>query len=203
MIRDITLHLPHGPLHGQFCAPETPRGLVLIVRAHHTPADAALAEQFANQGYATLTVELLSLQEAQFADATQNVPRLATRLLDFLDLARQDGDMQSLPLYLMASGDTTPAAIRAAAQRDTQIWALACHGGIVDRAGLQALQLLVAPLVMLFDADDELGPQAFTRASRHFCCPHEMHRLEQGGSDGHTILCEWFAHHGNDPRKDR
>ena len=202
MIRDITLRLPHGPLHGQFCAPEVPRGLVLIVRAHHAPADAALAGQFVNRGYATLTVELLSLQEAQFADATQNVPRLAARLLDYLDLVRQDGDMQSLPLYLVASGDTTPAAIRAAAQRDTQITTLACHGGIVDRAGLQALQLLVAPLLMLFDAEDDVGPQAFSRASRYFSCQHEMYRLEQGVSDCHAILCDWFARH-DDTRKDR
>ena len=192
MIRSITLQTPHGTLHGQLDRPEPARGLVLLARARHAPVDSVITANLAARGYAIFTIELLSGQEAQFADATQNVPRLAQRLLDVLDLIRHDGDMQDLPLAIFASGDTTPAALRAAARRDTQIKALACHGGIVDRAGLQALQLLVAPLLMLFDSDDAIGIGAFRRAASYLAAPHEMHLLN-GGEDPVIRVAAWLS----------
>ncbi len=194
MNRSLSIHTPHGPLHGQLNMPDHPRGLVLLARSHHAPADAAIAANFAAYDYATLTMELLSSQEAQFADATQNVPRLTQRLLDVLDLICQDGDMQDQPLAIYATGDTSPAALRAAAQRDTQVKVLACHGGLIDRAGLQALNLLVAPLAGIFDADDTTGKVAFQRAASHLNCPHETHSLDIG-QDPVSAAALWFSDH--------
>ena len=189
--RTITIQTPHGPLHGQLERPDAPRGIILLARAHHAPIDTLIAESLTWHGYAIFSGELLSSQEARFTDATQNVPRLTQRLLDILDLIRHDGDMQNLPLAIFANGDTTPAAIRAAAQRDTQVKALACHGGLVDHAGRQALELLVAPLLMLFDANDEFAPAAFRRASGYLSCPHEMQTLATG-EDPVIRIAEWL-----------
>lgn len=194
MNRSLSLHTPHGPLHGQLDIPDHPRGLVLLARSHHAAVDTVIAANLAARGYAILAMELLSSQETHFADATQNVPRLAQRLLNILDLIRHDGDMQDLPLAIYASGDSTPAAIRAAAQRDTQVRALACHGGLIDRAGLQALDLLVAPLLMLFDLDDEFGPPAFQRAAGHLNGAHETHRLDVA-EDPILRVAAWFSLH--------
>jgi len=194
MNRSFNLQTPHGPLHGQLELPEHPRGLILLARAHHAAVDTVIAANLAARGYAILAMELLSTQETHFADATQNVPRLAQRMLDILDLIRQDGDMQELPLGIFATGDSTPAAIRAAAQRDTQVKALACHGGLIDRAGLQALDLLVAPLLMLFDTDDEFGPQAFRRAAAHLHGVHETRRLDVA-EDPILRVAAWFSLH--------
>lgn len=192
MNRTITIQTPHGPLHGSLERPDEPRGLILLARAHHAPADLVIADNLAAHGYAILSIELLSTQEAHFVDATQNVPRLAQRLLDILDLARHDGDMQDLPLAIFSNGDTAPASIRVAAQRDTQVRALACHGGMIDRAGLQALELLAAPLLMLFNPDDEFAPPAFQRASSHLGCVHEMHVLDNG-EDPLVRIISWFG----------
>lgn len=180
MNRYITLHTPHGSLHGQLELPDNPRGLILIARAHHALEDAAISSSFAEFGHATLCMELLSAQEVQFADATQNVPRLTQRLIDILELIRNDGDMERLPLAIFASGDVAPAAIRAAAQRDLQVKAVACHGGLIARAGVQSLDLLAAPLLMLFDADDKIGQAACQRAGTHLTSPHAMQVLAIG-----------------------
>ena len=180
MIRHITLQTAHGSLHGQLERPDSPRGLILIARSHHAVADATIAANFAELGYATFAMELLSTQEMQFIDATQNVPRLTQRLIDVLDLIRHDGDMQALPLILFASGDVAPAAIRATAQRDAQVKALACHGGLIDRAGAQALELLIAPLLVLFDSGEAVGKSAYLRARSHLRSAHEMRELVQG-----------------------
>jgi hypothetical protein len=192
MNRYITLQTPHGSLHGQLERPDYPRGLILLARSHHVAVDTTIAANFAAYGYATFAMELLTAQEVQFVDATQNVPRLALRLIDILDMIRNDGDMQELPLAIFATGDIAPAAIRAAAQRDTQVKALACHGGLIDRAGAQALDLLIAPLLMLFDTDDDLGKTAYQRASAHLGGVHERQVMEIG-DDPTSPVAAWFS----------
>ena len=192
MIRHITLHTPHGSLHGQLDRPEYPRGLILIARAHRLTDDDPMVADLAAEGYAILTMDLLTAHELQFADATQNVPRLAQRLLDILDLIRYDGDMQDLPLGIYASGDVSPAAIRCAAQRDIQVKALACHGGLIDRAGLQSLELLVAPLLMIVEPDDELSPAAYQRAIAYLGGVHQECQLGLGGHPV-PVVTDWFA----------
>lgn len=194
MIRHIALHAPHGSLHGQLDLPENPKGLVLIARSHRVPEDDATIAGLAARGFALLAMDLLTAHELQFADATQNVPRLTQRLLDVLDLIRNDGDMQDLPLGIYANGDTTPAAIRCAAQRDIQIRVLACHGGLIDRAGLQALELLVAPFLMVVDDDDLLASAAYQRAASHLGCPHQLQTLA-AGEHPLSEVTDWFARH--------
>lgn len=194
MIRHITLHTPHGSLHGQLECPEHPRGLILIARAHRVPDDDSMVASLTAEGHAVLAMDLLTADELQFVDATQNVPRLAQRLLDILGLIRHDGDMQELPLGIYANGDATPAAIRCAAQRDAQVKALACHGGLIDRAGLQSLELLVAPLLMIFEPDDALSPAAYQRAVAYLGGPHEKRLLGPGEHPASSVT-GWFATH--------
>jgi len=192
MNRSISIHTQTGPLHGPSELPDEAHGLILLARSHHAPVDTAITANLAARGSAILAMELLTTQETQFVDATQNVPRLTQRLLDILDLIHHDGDMQDLPLGIFATGDSTPAAIRAAAQRDTQVRALACHGGLIDRAGLQALGLLSAPLLMLFDADDVVTRTAYLRAAPHLRGIHEMHVLDQA-EDPIMRVAAWFS----------
>lgn len=194
MFRTLNLHGEHGILPGQLELPESPRGLILVPRAQHTPTDDFLRGAFAEMHFAVLTIALLSSHELQFADASRNIPRLTQRLLDTLTLIRHDADMTSLPLAIFASGDLTPAALRATAQRDTQVRTLVCHGGLIDQAGLQYLTLLVAPLLMLFNSDDATGPLAWQRAQRHLACPSEV-RLVAPGEDQLPILLKWFSQH--------
>jgi hypothetical protein len=191
MNRFITLQTPHGSLHGQLELPDNAHGLVVVARAHHAAGDLAISSRFAEFGCATLTMELLTAREVQFVDATQNVPRLTQRLIDILDMTRKDGDMEKLPLVIYTSGDVAPAAVRAAAQRDTLVKAVACHGGLIDRAGAQALKLLIAPLLMLLDADDLIGKTAYQRAASHLGGIHAMQRVKIG-EDPAAPAAIWF-----------
>jgi hypothetical protein len=194
MNRHFALTTPHGTLHGALERPDRPHGLVLVARVHHGLADSVIAANLAAHGYAVLSMELLTAQETHFIDAAQNVPRLSQRLLEILDLIRDDGDTQDLPLALFATGETTPAAIRVAAQRDIQVRALACNGGLIDRAGRQALELLSAPLLMLFAADDEIDRAAFRRALPYLHAAYEE-RLLDPGEDAAQRVAAWLRLH--------
>jgi hypothetical protein len=189
--RRISIHTPSGPLHGQLERPDEARGLIIIARAHHAPVDLEYAAVLNQHGFATLTFELLSAHEIQFPDATQNIPRLTQRLLDLLDLTRHDHDMVDLPIAIFANGDTSPATIRASAQRDLQVKVVVCHGGMIDRAGLQSLKLLAAPLLSLFESDDAQGKTNYARAQPHLICPHQTHTLESF-DDPAEIAAKWF-----------
>jgi hypothetical protein len=62
---------------------------------------------------------------------------------------------------------------------------------MIDRAGLQSLKLLAAPLLSLFDSNDEQGKTNYARAQPHLTCPHQIHALENF-DDPAEIAAKWF-----------
>lgn len=192
MKRSLLLETPAGRLHGQLALPDNPKGLVLLPKPHRIAVDDAVATTFQQHGYAVLAMELLTEREMRFADATQDVARLTRRLLDLLDLIRRDGDMENQPCAIQVSDELVPAAIRVAAQRDRQILAVAACDGLIDKAGVQALELLAAPLLMLFRDEGELVSLAWQRALKYLSCPVEAHRLAVEENPAIPAI-RWFA----------
>lgn len=195
MRRAETLATPHGPLPLYLSAPDAPpRGLVLLALLPGDPRVPVLESALLTAGMAVLTPHLLSAAELNFPDSVHNVPLLTERILHLLEFATKDGDTLDLPVGLYGTGPLTPAAVRAAARRDVQVRAVVCHGGIVDLAGLQYLETLSAPLLMVFAAEDDHGPTAFRRASTHLTCPWESAVLIPGALDAEPVTA-WFARH--------
>lgn len=195
MNRSLALHTAsHGPLYGHLVFNADARALVLLIRSHLTAVDTPTAEKLADQGYAVFAMDLLTTQESQFPDATQNVPKLTQRLIEVLDFARRDPNLEMMPVGIFSTGDTSPAAIRAAAQRDTQIKALACHGGMIDRAGKQSLELLRAPVLVLSDPEDTLSSASYEHASPYLHVPHELRSLNPAEGPV-TQVAAWFSMH--------
>lgn len=194
MIHSLSLHTPSGQLYGQLACPPAARALILLAHTQHTAVDSVISANLATRGYAILAMSLLTAQESQFVDATQNVPRLSQRLIEILDFARNKPELAEMPIGIFATGDASPAAIRAAAQRDTQIQAVVCHGGLIDRAGRQALDFLAAPLLTLFDPDDVAGKNSCQLASHHLSVAHETHVLSPA-EDPVIRVAAWFGLH--------
>lgn len=191
MNRDFVLAASHGPLRGHLTLPPAPEGLVLAARLHDTLEPES---DLAAHRLAILSMPLLSESEMRFPDAAYNVPLLTQRILDLLELIRRDGDTESLPLGIFAAGHGAPAAIRAAARRDTQVRALACHGGLLDLAGLENLKLLAAPILMVTDPDDAASRTSFQRAASHISPPHRLLTLQPGEGPG-SHVAQWFWEH--------
>ena len=152
----IAIATAHGRLHGTLALPEQPSALVLL--AHCSPApDArhdALAAALHHSQLGTLTLDLLTSREERFADLHHDVSLLSRRLLEGLALLKQRmllGELPALPIGLFGAGDCSPVVLRVAALRDDDIFALVCHGGLIDLAGLVYLRTLAAPLLVLVD----------------------------------------------------
>lgn len=171
----ISIHTEHGPLHGQLTLPPDAAGLVVLAHAGLSPAshDEALAVILQHRGFATLTLDLLPHKEERFADVHNNVPLLAKRLLEGLNLVKRqmfNEEIPTLPLALCAAGYASPAIVRVAAQRDHDIAAVACRGGLIDLAGMLYLRSLSSPLLLLIGEMDSTLLASSQRAMNEVAC---------------------------------
>lgn len=158
-------------IHGYLAQPEQPRDLLLLAHTGFATVDDENRDFLLQQGHALLNCALLDEVEIRYPDAEHNVFRLGERLLQVLARLLLQPELHALPLVLCAYDASTPAAIRAASQRDRQVTAIAACGGEIDRAGGDALRYLKQPLLLLHAADDQRTLAAHARARRHLHAP--------------------------------
>ena len=177
----VPLSIPseHGLLHGRLAQVAAAAGLVVLVHdsAEQDARNEVLADGFRQAGLSTLSIALLARQEAQFADVHNNVPLLAKRLLDFLELIKKRmliGELAAQPIGLWAAAATSPVAVRVAGLRDRDIAAVVCHGGLIDRAGMLYLRSLAAPLLVLVEENDAQPLASNRRALQEVHAPQEL-----------------------------
>jgi hypothetical protein len=207
----IPLSIPseHGLLHGRLTLVAAAAGLVILVEdcAGQDARNEVLAGRFRQAGLSTLSIDLLARQEAHFADVHNNVPLLAKRLLDFLELIRKRmliGELAAQPLGLWAADATSPAAVRVAALRDHDIAALVCRGGLIDLAGMLYLRTLAAPLLVLIEETEVQLVASNRRALQEVHGLRELKLIpeigiEYAASAGFEIAAgeasDWFVKH--------
>ncbi|WP_301100841.1 hypothetical protein [Propionivibrio sp.] len=208
---DIPISVPseHGQLHGQLALLPEARGLVVLAHAAMAldARENVLADIFRHAGLSTLSVDLLSRQEERFADAHNNIPLLARRLLDFLGLLKNRmllGELESQPIGLYAANTTSPVVVRVAALRDHDIAAIVCRGGLIDLAGMLYLRSLKSPLLLLVEETDEQHIASNRRALQEVNCLKELKLTPEIGIDYATSTgfqvaageaAQWFARH--------
>ena len=195
-------------LPGELTVPDEAHGLVVLT-ALDSCAHAELAKlagELNGAGLATLIANVLTPDEARFANLHHNTPLLTQRLLDLLALIEQryaEGGLPELPIGLYAVGDVAPAALRAAAQRDRAVAALVCRGGLIDLAGRLYLRTLSAPLLHIVDEAPATKAVA-ERALARIEAPGELHPLAGGDalpltpstlSTSCALARGWFAKH--------
>lgn len=212
----VSIPSEHGLLHGQLALLPDAQGMVVLAHAAIAldARDELLAGRFRHAGLSTLSVDLLARQEERFADVHNNVPLLARRLLDFLGLIKTRmllGELKAQPLGLCAANATTPVAVRVAAQRDHDIAAVVCRGGLVDLAGMLYLRSLESPLLLLHEEADAQHITSNRRALREVPCPSDLKLIPETGFDYATSAgfeacaretSQWFARYFADAAVD-
>ena len=179
-------------VYGRLALPENPRDLLLLAHPGFATVDDENRDFLLGQGHALLNCALLDEGEIRYPDAERNVFRLTERLLQALAHLLRQPALKALPLALCAYDAATPAALRAAVQRDRQVTAIAACGGEIDRAGGEALRYLGQPLLLLHAPDDAAALAAHARAARHLRTPCTLAELKPESA---PLLrqAEWFA----------
>ena len=211
----IPLSLPcvqgpaHARLHGQLSLHPAAPGLVVL--AYAAPAldarEHVLAGILRHAGLSTLAIDLIAREEEHYPDLHNNVPLLARRLVDVLDLIKTRmlmGELQTLPFGLCAAHATSPVAVRVAALRDHDIAAVVCRGGLIVLAGLLYLRTLEAPLLQLVEENDAAQLAAARRAQKELQALSTVRAIpeigfEIAGSAGFEAAArettQWFCKH--------
>lgn len=200
MLRFIEFDTTHGRFNGLLQIPEENlRGVLVVTDTDTKVVDAKLALALEKAGMALVHASLLNDQESGFPDSGQNIPKLTQRVLDVLNFARLDWSICELPLALLGAGDTTPAVLRAATQRDQQVSTLIAVGGLVDRAGREALDFLAVPALLLHSPDDEAAQSSLERALPHL---HNspVCELKDGADQISPRILDWLGDWLNKPR---
>lgn len=205
----LTIHSEHGHLHGRLALLPEARGLVVMAHDKRSleAHDDMPASVFHHAGLSTLSVDLLSAQEDRFPDVHNNVPLLAKRLLDFLDLIKNKmllGEIDKQALGLFAAHATSPVVVRVAALRDHDIAAIVCLGGLIDLAGILYLRSLESPLLLLVEETDTQLIASSRRAMQEVPGHKELRLIPEIGSDYATSTgfensareaAQWFVRH--------
>lgn len=191
LTRDIALTLPEGRLSAHLTLPRDPHALVIAASAGPYPDNVGAV--LVSSQFALLSIDLLTRDEQHFDRGRGNAPLLATRLLRLLDHIRHDGDLEGLIVGLHAAGHAAPAGIRVAAQRDATIRALVTHGGLIDHAGLEYLEALVAPLLILTDDADAPAESAIQRAVQHIGAPYELRPAADHAQEARAWFERWLV----------
>ena len=145
-----------------------------------------MAEAFRHAGFSSLSVELLAQQEEHFPDIHNNVPLLAKRQIDFLDLLKNQMLLEALPaqpIGLYAANLTSPVVVRVAALRDHDIAAIVCRGGLIDLAGVLYLRSLESPLLLLNEETATQHIASNRRALQEVSCRKELRLIPDIGID--------------------
>jgi putative phosphoribosyl transferase len=162
-----------GPvvLDGDLATPAAARGVVLFAHGsgsgRHSPRNRQVAAALGRAGFATLLLDLLTLEE-ETADRASgrlrfDVELLAGRLLAAADWLAAEQRTAGLPVGLFGASTGAGAALLAAAERPQAAAAVVSRGGRPDLAGA-ALGRVRAPTLLVVGA---LDPEvlAFNRAA--------------------------------------
>lgn len=199
--RSFQIALPHAALHGELTVSGRNQGMVVFVAPRDCAALAAAGDAAAELhkcGIGTVVIDLLLDSEAHFTDADTHLPHLTERLLAVLNYLHRAVETEAIAeqaIGLLAAGAATPLAVRVAALRDNEVRAVACHGGLVDLAGLQYLKVLRAPLLLIADDTDEIAASNLHRAIVHIPAVVSLERLaalDDNAAAAVTLTVKWF-----------
>lgn len=153
-------------------------------------------------GFATLHVGLLSHEEERRApEVWRQVATLTARIEAVLEWIDHQPALKKLPLGLLARDAAAAAMIRVAARDNNVLRALASRGGRPDFAGLEPLQALTKPLLLVTGELDDEGPGPNQQAYDHLNCQREIaiikgasHAFEELGTleDATQHIVAWF-----------
>jgi putative phosphoribosyl transferase len=208
-----TVYVPVGgaKLAGELIVPEDARALVLFAHgsgsSRFSSRNQFVARVLERSGLATLLIDLLTPDEERLDQRTAHlrfdIPLLAARLVAIIDWLNQDSRLRDLPVGMFGASTGGGAALRAAAARPDEVFAVVSRGGRPDLAGA-ALHEVTAPTLLIVGGDDiqviALNRDAMARMSGEVSLeiiPGATHLFEEPGALERVaaLAAGWFEQH--------
>lgn len=203
--RDVAV----GPrvLPGRLMVPKDARGLVIFAHgsgsSRHSPRNVYAAERLDRHDFATLLFDLLTSAESAHRQNVFDIPLLATRVIEAIDWARNEPNMDKMPIGLFGASTGAGAAIVAAAERPRDVGAVVSRGGRPDLAGYE-LTRITAPTLLLVGENDREVISLNRSAQAMMSCETELvivpragHLFDEPGTLDYALdaAIAWFEKH--------
>jgi dienelactone hydrolase len=206
--RIVTVPLDGTELEGELAAPKGATGIVVFAHgsgsSRLSPRNTFVAEQLQGRGLATFLFDLLTEQEDARYENRFNIDLLAQRMLAVTTWLMRSGEAQEaegLPLGYFGASTGAAAALRAAADGDTDARAVVSRGGRVDMAEEVLPKVSVPTLLVVGERDtqvlalnQEMLP-LLGGTKELSVVPEASHLFEEAGAleEVATRAGEWFV----------
>ncbi len=186
-----------------------PERTALIAFAHgsgsgrRSPRNRFVADVLNRAGFATMLVDLLTVDEEGDRARVFDIPLLAGRLVEVTHWLRTRPDLSGLPTGYFGASTGAGAALWAATEPGTEIAAVVSRGGRPDLAGPR-LGSVRAPTLLIVGGDDRWVLEVNREAQLRMPCPSELdivpgatHLFEEPGALGQVadLATQWFQRH--------
>jgi len=204
------VQVPSGSmvLEGSLEGPEVASGIVLFAHgsgsSRHSPRNRYVAEVLRGFGFATLLLDLLTVEEDRDIERRFDIALLADRLGDALAFVQSEPGCRGLPVGLFGASTGAAAALRVAAAHPDLIEAVVSRGGRPDLAGEQVLASVQAPTLLIVGGGDRqvlsLNRAAMARlagGASLVVVPGATHLFEETGALEAVArhASAWFSRH--------
>jgi putative phosphoribosyl transferase len=156
---EILVRAAGATVAGRLTIPQQPRGVVVFAHgsgsSRHSPRNRYVAEVLHSVGLATLLFDLLTPEEERDRANVFDIALLADRLVDVTAWLGSARDAAGLPVGYFGASTGAGAALRAAADPRTDIFAVVSRGGRPDLAGA-SLADVTAPTLLIVGGRDEV-----------------------------------------------
>jgi pimeloyl-ACP methyl ester carboxylesterase len=193
---------------GDLVVPHDALGAVIFVHgsgsSRTSPRNRAVAEALERRGFATLLLDLLTIEEARLDQVSGSfrfdVPLLADRVVSALDWTHLFTLTKRLPIGLFGASTGAAAALVAAARDPQHVRAIVSRGGRPDLAGV-ALRSVEAPTRLIVGSNDADVLRLNGKALLELRCPCDLktvaratHLFEEAGAleQVAALAGEWF-----------
>lgn len=218
-VQPVEIPAGHATLSADLRLPPHPCGVVIFAHgsgsSRFSTRNRQVAEFLDDQGFATLLLDLLTVQEEAIDVRTMeyrfDLERLGPRVSAVADWVRNDASLAELPIGVFGASTGAAAALIAAAQRPAVIKAVVSRGGRPDLAGI-ALGRVVAPTLLIVGSRDEPVIEISRDAMRHMSAhveleivPGATHLFEEPGAleQVERLAAAWFMRYVRTPTSAR
>lgn len=211
MMTTISISDGAARLEGELVLPPGAQGIVVFAHgsgsSRFSPRNNYVAKFIQDRGLGTLLFDLLTRQEDQSYATRFEIGLLTQRLLAATVWLGAETKTSGLKIGYFGASTGAAAALQAAAKLGRKIAAVVSRGGRPDLAGLQALEKVISPTLLLVGgADDEvieLNEQAYSRLQcekQLVLIPGATHLFEEPGTLEQVAnqAADWFVHYLTD-----
>jgi putative phosphoribosyl transferase len=188
------------------------KGIVIFAHgsgsSRHSPRNKYVAKVLNDAGIATLLIDLLTPKEEEVDDITReyrfNIKLLAKRLLTATDWISQSDEFRNLKIGYFGASTGAAAALVAAAERASLVYAVVSRGGRPDLGGSEILNRIKSPTLLIVGEKDEQVIELNERALKQLTriekkkkiviIPKATHLFEEPGTleEVAKVASGWF-----------